>query len=523
MVFGTISLETSDQIIQKCPLKDIDITGRQVHFFSSFSIKMTFQHEGNSIGECKYIFPTDLKICIYRTRFILNDEEIEMKLKIKEEAEKTYEEAKERNQTAVIGKSIPNGLSEFTIGSLQPGQVCIVILECSFTCISSSSKSCFFKFPLEVCTSSTKQTSLDKFFSGTFIFQYLIEATQELSTVSSNCGGKWNPELKSFLIEDIPKLSSIILTTEFVDEIQNCSVVSQNVLFTTIFPRFKEHTEPNSDFIFLVDCSGSMSGSRIQRAGECLQFFLRSLPTGCFFDIVCFGSTFTSYFNQLVEYNDDNLKKSINLASKLNANLGGTEILEPLLSIFRRPLRQHRVCQLFVISDGEVGNTDDVIASVSIHKNSYRIFTVGIGSGADAGLINGLADVSKGSSIFVSESADFTEVVIEQLQSAISSAVTDIQFYVEGIDSFETTPFPIPAVFNNNFLSVVSKLPENFKDNSILCSGYFGNSPIDLEISIFKSDQYKGILSNFAFNLMKDLIYQLNYKQRNREDFSSIK
>jgi hypothetical protein len=77
MVFGTISLQTSDQIIQKCPLKDVDITGRQVYFFSSFSIKITFQHEGNSIPECKYIFPIDFKICIYWTRFILDDEEIE--------------------------------------------------------------------------------------------------------------------------------------------------------------------------------------------------------------------------------------------------------------------------------------------------------------------------------------------------------------------------------------------------------------------------------------------------------------
>jgi hypothetical protein len=63
--------------------------------------------------------------------------------------------------------------------------------------------------------------------------------------------------MKLFLFEAIPKSSSIILATEFVEEIQNCSVVNQNVLFTTIFSWFKEHTEPNSDFIFLIDCSGS--------------------------------------------------------------------------------------------------------------------------------------------------------------------------------------------------------------------------------------------------------------------------
>jgi hypothetical protein len=37
---------------------------------------------------------------------------------------------------------------------------------------------------------------------------------------------------------------------------------------------------------------------------------------------------------QLVEYNDVNLNKAIQFTADLRANLGGTEILNPFLSIF---------------------------------------------------------------------------------------------------------------------------------------------------------------------------------------------
>ena len=47
-------------------------------------------------------------------------------------------------------------------------------------------------------------------------------------------------------------------------------------------------------FIFIVDRSGSMgSRYRMQAAREALSIFIRSLPTGCRFSILSFGTRFT--------------------------------------------------------------------------------------------------------------------------------------------------------------------------------------------------------------------------------------
>lgn len=45
-------------------------------------------------------------------------------------------------------------------------------------------------------------------------------------------------------------------------------------------------------FIFIVDRSGSMSGTKMETTKEALQLFLKSMPPGTYFDIISFGDTF---------------------------------------------------------------------------------------------------------------------------------------------------------------------------------------------------------------------------------------
>jgi hypothetical protein len=73
-----------------------------------------------------------------------------------------------------------------------------------------------------------------------------------------------------------------------------------------------------------------MSGSPIKLAIGALKLFLHSLSIGSKFNVVSFGSNFTKIFPQSVVYNEENLKIAVNQISSFDADMGGTEILEPL-------------------------------------------------------------------------------------------------------------------------------------------------------------------------------------------------
>ena len=96
-----------------------------------------------------------------------------------------------------------------------------------------------------------------------------------------------------------------------------------------------EACESKLCFVFIVDRSGSMSGSRITQTLEALKLFLQSLPQGCMFQVISFGSRFTYFMNseQMQPYNDQMLKRILDEISTYGADYGGTNILEPIRSV----------------------------------------------------------------------------------------------------------------------------------------------------------------------------------------------
>ena len=77
-----------------------------------------------------------------------------------------------------------------------------------------------------------------------------------------------------------------------------------------------------STFVFVVDRSGSMGGSRMRHAITAMQVALRSLPQGCKFQVLGFGSSVQSLFPHPVAYNDETLAAATHWVAGMTANLG---------------------------------------------------------------------------------------------------------------------------------------------------------------------------------------------------------
>lgn len=123
------------------------------------------------------------------------------------------------------------------------------------------------------------------------------------------------------------------------------------------------------EYIFLVDRSGSMSGDHIFHVKETLLLFLKSLPTNCYFNVIGFGSYYRSLFQDSQPYNEATLGKACAYVHKMRADLGGSNLLLPLEFIFEKPTRLGVGRTVFMLTDGSISNTLEVVDFV--RRNSY--------------------------------------------------------------------------------------------------------------------------------------------------------
>jgi hypothetical protein len=217
-------------------------------------------------------------------------------------------------------------------------------------------------------------------------------------------------------------------------------------------PTFSETASP-AEIVFVVDRSGSMEGTSIEEVRNALQLCLRSMISGCRFNIVGFGATYESLFPETRAYDQSSLDAASRHVRELRANLGGTEILPALEFTLSQPRHAELSRQVVILTDGQVTNTDAVLALVAKHAAEARVFTFGIGAGASQHLVRGLARAGGGAAEFIYPGERIEPKVVRQFGRLLSPALHDVK--VEWIGEPVTSmPMKVPPVFAGSRLLV---------------------------------------------------------------------
>ena len=106
-----------------------------------------------------------------------------------------------------------------------------------------------------------------------------------------------------------------------------------------------------------------MWGNSIQLVKKALLSFIEIIPNGSYFHLLGFGSHLKKYSEEPVEYNKDNIEKYKEIISEIEADLGGTNIGEPLKYIFENENYENIKLSknIFLLTDGHVNNRDKCI------------------------------------------------------------------------------------------------------------------------------------------------------------------
>ena len=277
------------------------------------------------------------------------------------------------------------------------------------------------------------------------------------------------------------------------------------------------------NFIFLIDRSGSMDGQRIEMAKQSLIYFLKSLQeNGSKFNIISFGSKHYSLFNGNILVNDENIKKAIKEIMKFDADMGGTEIKYPLLSIHNDFLEKDLKNRVFVMTDGAVWDVNDclnVVKKVTNNKEfDSKFYSLGIGNGCSESLVKGIADNGEGIFELVKNEEEIADKIIYLLESSMSYFFNHFSVKLKKGNNEEIKYSSLH--YSNALNTIVSYYalldnPELLNDNSIICSfslknhNYNFENKIDVKKALMSDTLHKYFLSSYSNDVNLSIKYQI--------------
>ncbi len=221
-------------------------------------------------------------------------------------------------------------------------------------------------------------------------------------------------------------------------------------------------TEQRRDVVIVLDRSGSMAGWKMVAARRAAARIIDTLTSGDRFTILAFDGVIDrpviepptpiepsapapvagpgvdvpggEPVSGLFEASDRNRWLAIEWLAKVEAR-GGTELRAPLTEACRLlgasdDERRRPTC--VVITDGQVGNEDQILAELMPAVGAARIFTVGIDRAVNAGFLQRLAAVGGGRCELV-ESEDR----LDQVMTAIHRRISDVSITGVTIEAVE--------------------------------------------------------------------------------------
>ncbi|MEO6081623.1 MAG: VIT domain-containing protein [Umezawaea sp.] len=200
------------------------------------------------------------------------------------------------------------------------------------------------------------------------------------------------------------------------------------------------------DVVLLLDRSGSMDGWKMVAARRAAARIVDTLTADDRFAVVTFDHEVghpADLGTGLVPATDRNRYRAVEHLAGVQAR-GGTEMLAPIrdgLGLLGRS-DEGRDRTLVLVTDGQVGNEDQVLHDIAPLVGRTRVHAVGIDTAVNAGFLGRLAATGAGRCELV-ESEDRLDDAMEHIQRRIAApVVTDVVVSADGVDLVDAARRP---------------------------------------------------------------------------------
>jgi len=218
------------------------------------------------------------------------------------------------------------------------------------------------------------------------------------------------------------------------------------------------------ELILIVDNSGSMQGASMEQAKSAVDRALSQLARGDRFNVIRFDDSFDSVFPQPVDASAANVARARSFVQALAAS-GGTEMLAPLLEAFAMPATASHLRQVVLITDGAIGNAEQLLSHIEHGRGEARLFTIGIGSAPNAQVLRRAAELGRGAQVTIRRIEDVAAVTDALLRKLSAPALKDLKSsWPAGAEVF---PAQAGDLYLGEPLQFLARLPQGAGDLKI--------------------------------------------------------
>ncbi|HEY0462443.1 MAG TPA: TonB family protein, partial [Pyrinomonadaceae bacterium] len=454
----------------ECPLKHTSVRADISGFLARVTVTQEFENSFSEPIEAVYTFPLSQNSAVDEMTMKIGERTIRGKIMKREEARQVYEQAKTEGKTAsLLDQQRPNIFTQ-SVANILPNDK--IIIEISYVeTLKYEDGQYEFAFPMTVAPRyipASMQTpdaknispaisaaraghsiSIEVNLNAGVPVEEIRSASHDIETLNLSATSA-RISLKD--AETIPNKDFVLrydVTGKRIEDAILTHRAENGGFFTMILSppeKFLAEDVTAKEIVFVLDSSGSMSGFPIEKAKEAINLSLDGLYPEDTFNLITFAGDTSVLFEKPVPATQANIERAREFLRTEGAG-GGTEMMKAIRASMEPTDSQEHIRIVCFMTDGQVGNEEEIIAEVKKHPNA-RVFSFGIGESVNRYLLDKIAQEGRGEAEYVSLKDDGSRAARKFYERVRTPLLTDISVDWNGLPVTDVYPNRIGDLFS---------------------------------------------------------------------------
>ena len=245
------------------------------------------------------------------------------------------------------------------------------------------------------------------------------------------------------------------------------------------------------EMVFVLDTSGSMTGIPMEASKEFMRRALKTLRSTDTFRIIRFNNTASELAKVPVPATPGNIETGTAFVNGLSAG-GGTEIPNAIQRAFAPRPAEGTLRIVVFLSDGYIGNEQDVLDLIARDRGDARIYAFGVGTGINRYLLTEMARAGRGFARIVDPTRHNGQTSAAALAERLDMPVlTDIEIDWGELDAVDVQPAAIPDLFAGDSIRIQGRFKRSGR-HEIAVTGKQNGRPVHLPVTVTLPDTQDG-------------------------------